>query len=55
LEQAKPTDALSPASQELDSLQELDTFSAETIQSHFEPQLESNFGEVEQEPVELEL
>lgn len=54
LEQAKPTEALSPASQELDSLQELDTFSAETIPSHFEPQLESN-GEVEQEPVELEL
>jgi HEAT repeat protein len=55
LEQAKPTDAVSTASEELDSLQELDTFSADTIQGHFEAQLESKYCEVEQDPVELEL
>jgi HEAT repeat protein len=55
LEQAKPTEAASPASQDLDSLQELEAFNADTIGAHFEPQLESQFNEDQPDPVELEL
>lgn len=55
LEQAKPMEAVPQASQDLASLQELDAFNADTIEAHFEPQLESKYNEVQPTPIELEL
>jgi len=55
LEQAKATESAPPASQDLDSLEELNAFNADTIADHFEPPLESKYDEVHEEPVELEL
>jgi HEAT repeat protein len=53
LEQAKPTEAVSPASQDFNSLQEFEAFN--TIEAYFEPKLESKCDEDYQDPVELEL
>lgn len=55
LEQARPTEAVPTASQDLHSLQELDASNADTIEEYFEPQLESQNSEVQADPVELEL
>lgn len=55
LEQAKQSEAVPQASKDLDSLQELEAFNADTIVAHFEPQLESKHREVRPEPAELEL